>query len=369
MKLFKKYFVTVALVVAMLTTCVAIFGGAGQNAQALSPDYTGMPNTIYYFYDFYPTFNQEKLTDEFGAYYHIVYDHGMVGQQSFTTLVNSGYFADFGSNCTVIIDIKAFVPLSATLYNLFWNLKEEQACQTVFVTTCLETDFSDTSFLEYVDAFIDDAGFDELDAFFTNSLEHFESNSLAENEPSDPDHFNGTAFMLDSWVVNIEAYTNAESNPELEYPDLDGLCAASLFLKHFVERLADRLNLSYSCYEEVADYLRSVDIRILVYYPNRNGFVDILTWTFVPLTDAFDSFGDASHVCALGFWAFTPNFYQTLYDYQIVQGYKELLIYALIIDPLTNDPDGLGIVADHSLSSGDFATQQRLMQALHNLLG
>lgn len=192
---------------------------------------------------------------------------------------------------------------------------------------------------------------------------------MAENEPSDPDHFNGTAFMLDSWVVNVEAYRNVESNPELELPDLDGLCAASLFLKHFVERLADRLNLSYSCYEEVADHLRDMGIKILVHVSDYE-FVDILRWKSVKHSD-LNAFSDngISHVCAFGFWAFTPNYYQTLYDYQIVQGHREFLIYALIIDPLTDDPDGLVIVADHSLSSGDFATQQRLMQALHNLLG
>lgn len=367
MKLFKKYFVTVALVFAMLIACVAFFGSTGQNAQALSPDYTGTQNTIYYFYDLYPTISPERLTAEFGTY-TIVYDRQISDQQYFTTLVNNGYFSGFAEACVVIIDIKTFKPSPAVLLDLFYSLKEEQMCVTAFATVYAQNDYSETDFLDYVDSFLC-VNFDALDHFFDFVISDFDANALENADPptsSAWDRLAGCVFLLDN--REICSYATLIGS---QRPDIVTLCAASPYLTHFLERLANYIdpNHIYSI-PEIAEKLMEQGVKLLVYVPDYNDevlfeFVDILTWTRYT-SQQFQDEILSNPVCALGIWSFTHAFYQYLCN--IWQPESTVFIYAMKVDPIIYDPEGLPVRVFYYSAAGASAMQEELLGELHDLL-
>lgn len=351
-----------------MTTCVAIFGGAGQNAQALSPDYTGTPNTIYYFYDLYPTISPERLSAEFGTY-TVVYDRRISGQQSFTTLVNDGYFSGFAEECVVIIDIKTFMPAPMVLLDLFYSLKMEQECVTVFASVYAQIDYSETDFLDFVDSFLC-VNFDALDQFFDFVISDFDANALENADPptsSAWDRLANRVFLLDNREVCL--YATLIDSQRL---DIVALCEASPYLAHFLERLANYIdpNNIYGL-PEIAEKLMEQGVKLLVYVPNYNNevpfaFVDILTWETYESEKLQNDDIMTKPICAIGIWNFSYKYYQFLCDHQ---QFIDLRIYAMVVDPIIYDPDGLLVFAFPYSAAGVSAMQEELLGELHNLLG
>lgn len=300
----KKTFVSALLAVAMVLTCFLSFGGV--TADALSPEYIGISNSIYYFTDLYPTLHEEILTDEFGNDYNIVYDHQGITKDEFTTLVNDLYFTGFFEGSVVIIDIKTFMPDCTVLCDLFDSLKNDQGCKTVFVTAFTEDQFNDTSFINDVDVFFEDIYLERFGIFIEKAL-----NDLLNKNGMLID----TSYLIDGTWGEVLAYSNL---------DLETLCAAFPPLRVFLEKLLFQLyGFDEIPYDTCIQNLVDDEVKILV-HTGGYSFVDILTG--LPYScDIYQIMNDyetnADYACAFGVWAFRPDYYQCLYNIQIVQAY------------------------------------------------
>lgn len=185
MKTIYRKILALCLILSIFASAIIVIDVANSDeVLALSSGYDGESNTIYYFFDFYPTISPTTMTAEYGETYNIVYDR-YDNIDSFETMVKCGYFSGFGSNCTVIIDLKLIYPEALTLYNLFYSLKETQNCKTMLITTYI-TDF------EYVDVcFV--ATFSRLNEFINESLRYLiKHNGTLSN----------TVFLIDGNIVS-----------------------------------------------------------------------------------------------------------------------------------------------------------------------
>ena len=355
MKHSKKTFVFALLAAVMLITCLLCFGGTA--AEAVAPGLVIGSNTIYYFTDLYPTLHEEVLFEEFGDDYDIVYDHQGVTKDMFTYMVNQGYFTGFYASCVVIIDIKTFIPDDTALNNLFTSL-DNQGCKTVFVTS-------------YPDDVISSCGADIT--FHDTELERlgmFISDSLADLQ-NDNDTLENTFYLIDNtWGEVLNFY-----NGDVTEPDLEMICNAYPPLRVFIEELLDFVLADVSISDDTcADTLSVAGIRVQVYTGN-GGYIDILTGNGYSTDEIVNTIitGDdnAPNTCAFGIWAFQTSYYQSLHYIQRQNGYP-LPIYALIVDPLLYDEDGLilsggGTDVSFEIPTMDEAARE-LLEALWQLL-
>ncbi len=353
MKILKKRLMVVVMSLALFLTGIFAVGGIdSKKADAFSPNYNGDPYTIYYFTDYYPTVTYDELVNEFGSY-NVVYDRQFITESEFTEMVYNGYFEgfDFGT-CVVIIDIKTFMPDSYVLYDLFFDLQQNQGCITAFVSIYSDSEYYDSAFLEYVNVFVNDGELVRLKNFLYNSFYdlYYRDGTV-----------DSTTYMIDGCLVDIYNLFGA---------DMDTLCSTSPFLRVFLEQLILRLEGSYySSYEEIADRLRDDHaIKLLVYNVYDGYFVDILTWNIYSYydIDQIKSEGAATDfVCAFGFWSFNYNYYQILWNIQYGEGY-DIPIYALAIDPVNYDPMGLNVITEWEL--GEEYGFEWYDEAAHSLL-
>ena len=331
MKILKNRLVFVIMSLVLFVTGIFSMGGIDtKKANALSSEYNGEPNTIYYFTDYYPTLTYNDLTSEFPNY-NVVYDRQFIGESQFTNMVNNGYFSGFDyGTCVVIIDIKLFKPNPYVLYNLFSNLQQQQGCITAFVSAYAESAYNDISFLNHVNVFVRDEDFIGLRNFFAYAFEDLDSGNVM---------MDSTTYLIDGNLVNIYSFFDE---------DMDTLCAGSPFLRFFLEELIVWLEIDfYDTYEQIADELRSdfPEIKILVYDVNNDYFVDILTWNVYSYNAIRQQIreGDLDDaICAFGFWEFTDGFYEILYDIQYAEEY-DIPIYVLATGPVSCGPNGLRV--------------------------
>lgn len=363
MKILKKKLLIVIISLVLLLTGVFVTGGIdNKKADALSLNYTGEPNTIYYFTDYYPTVTYDELVSEFGSY-NVVYDRQTITELEFTDMVYNGYFYGFDyGTCVVIIDIKTFMPEPQVLYDLFFDLQENQGCITAFVSIYNDGEYGDNAFLEYINVFVNDGELVRLKNFLNNS---FRKKTKMDGT------VDSTTYLIDGYLVDIHYFWGA---------DMDTLCNTSVFLKIFLEHLVLQLNdnYRYNSYEEIAEILRDEkhSIKLLVYDENNGYFVDILRWNiyyYYNIEQLMRGEPETKFVCAFGFWEFTYNYYQLLWDIQHVEGY-DITVYALVIDPVNYDPMGLNIITDLDLNEEygyelDDEAAQNLLDGLHKWIG
>jgi len=320
MKKTKTYLLSALLALVLLFTSIVMpMAFQTESAGALAPEFNNEAGSIYYFTDYYPTLDEERLHRDYGC--DIYYDRKpYISPADFYNWSMCGYFSGFVPGCIVIIDIKTFQPDPYMLEMLFTDLKN-QDCKTIFVSPFGMYEYDDTGFFNYVDVFTYDAEFSRLKTFIKQS---FEDNIRERNGA-----LNNTNYYLDSRLMDIARMGNY----------VDGLSSTSPFLRLFLEVLLDNLqdydaNDSYS---DMLDKLYGYQIKLFVEY--NNSFFDLSTGSTIEMK--VQSKSDKLH-CAYGFWAFTNNFYSFLDD-------NEMPTYALIIDPIIYEDGGLSVISNRDL--------------------
>lgn len=340
--------IALALCIGLVPFCVG-----AQQAEALSPNYNNTQNTIYYFFDYYPSIEKDVITSSFSGY-NVVYDAQWVDKTEFEELVNDDYFYGFATGCIVVIDIKTFKPNPVVLNNLFFNLHEIQECSTMFITPYAQQDFSSTAFLSYVDKY-NVTDFEKMRCF----VEYIQTEFIIYNgEMAD------TTILLDNRLANIDS-TNWNVS-------MNQLVDRSPFLRIFYDNLyfyGDEVN----SYAEFASLLYSqYNIRFLVHLGDTT-YVDIVagkTYTATSVDELQnEDDGYWEHVCAAGFWALDSDFYDLLLDGQS-SGYS-LTVYIIEIDPIIYG-NGLSISPYSSLANiygEEYDERQEIINELDDLLG
>ncbi len=341
MKSIKKKIVALFLAIALLATgFAAVRLSIGSEVSALAPGYNGEPDTVYYFFDYYPTLPYSTMEPTFGSRYNIVYDR-YNGARCFDEMVKNGYFEGFGSGCYVIIDIKTFMPQNDVLEALFLGLKNQE-CKTAFVSIYDESVFN-KSFLSNVDKYVKD-DFSALKGLIntclTSSLEREDLIITDETEINN-------CYFLDENLIPIF--------PDI-YMDFGTLCEYSIFLKLFVAQFRQILRQYMWVPEdnnEFAELLSSLNIKFLVYYAQYGVYIDILKFK-----GYFDPYGEENYdvsgifaeltekrveyFCGFGFWELSSTLYNTLLEGQ-GECNNGLPVYIIEADPIIYADSGLVI--------------------------
>lgn len=339
MKTLKRRFIVVVMAFAALIMSVFSVGNiTSEKTYALSLNYHGEPDTVYYFTDYYPTLDYTTLSYYLSSY-NIIYDHQYVDEQTFTDMVYSGYFYGFGYNCTVIIDIKTFMPDSSVLYYLFYNLQQNQGCNTSFVSTYQDYEYPNTDFMDFVNRFMWD-DFSKLEFFIQESVEDLKMKNGS---------LSNTNILVDGHLVDTA---------NLFGSDMETLCSSSPFLKFLLEFLASYIETFNEDYNDAGYQLSEKSIKLLVHMQGDE-YVDILTWTTYTFNDIeevrcltdnnedeepslddssdtdppLDDNTEPSFVCGIGFWYLDRDFYNFLFQGQQLISPLNLPVYLLEADP------------------------------------
>lgn len=357
----KRLSIAATALALLLAVLFAMGGIFGTSAHALAPEYNEDPYyyDIYYFTDYCQVIEPARLEEEFDGRHVFVDRQKDLGETQFADMIQNGYFYGLNSDSVVIIDIKTFKPDPYVLYDLFYNLKVEQNCKTIFVSVYeynqTEEDGTqyDPWFMEHVDKFIDDSNYDRLQTFIDNSF-------------SDMNSANNTAYIIDGYLVDVGTERDLGDGNGVpdDYiqnnfgADMDTLCADSPFLRIFLEKLMGRLDGSYvyDHYEDIAFKLREdYGVKLLVHM-GGNKFVNILTWEVCEQYNACDFIDDSyddnkriDNVYVFGFWQLTQDFYDYL-ELSAISGMPVPTIYIVVVDYPYNDDGILPMVTDSSLA-------------------
>lgn len=351
----KRISIAATALALLLAVLFAMGGTFGTSAHALAPEYNEDPYyyDVYYFTDYCQVIEPARLEEEFDGRHVLVDRQKDLDETKFADMIQNGYFNGLNSDAIVIIDIKTFKPDPYVLYDLFYNLKVEQNCRTIFVSIYEYNQTEDDGtqydpwFMEHVDKFIDDSDYDRLQTFIDNSF----------SDISQPNgSVNNTAYIIDGYLVDVGTERDLGDGNGMpdDYiqnnfgADMDSLCADSPFLRIFLEKLMWRLYLGYEYdnYEDIAQYLReSCKVRLLVHM-GGNKFVDILTWEVCEQSNPFDFMVESDdeltridNVAVFGFWRLTQDFYD-YFELRLLTGEQIPSIYILIVD-YPNNEDGL----------------------------
>ena len=228
---FKSRIAAVMLALVLAVASLGLFTQSGtQRANASPIGYGG--EDIYYLTDYYPSVKPSTIESQTNLTVYLDTCYDLSWQLQFY----DEYLLTFNGVC-LIVDIKTFLPNSYELYELFYMLKEYNECYIIFNTTYDETDFDDTSFLDYVD----ESRFNDPNTRLVNFIE----TSLA-NFFDYTDDFTTACFFINGFFYVDEYYM----------PDFVDLCEISFFFRTFVDVLANLLNINdYSSYEELQDIL------------------------------------------------------------------------------------------------------------------
>ena len=310
-----------------------LFIGAtdSRTAKALSPDYNGDPDSFYYFFDYYPSIPNSDIPSslEEKFHYNIIYDRQIkLTDVEFNNLVNSSYFAGFGHDSLVIIDIKTFMPDSQILNDLFYDLHENQNCKTAFVTTYAQTDFDDDAFLQYVDVFYQ-SEFGRLKTFVKNSL--FRINEFNMGEYGNTS-FANTTILIDENLIDY-SIDSIGINLSGEH---------SIFLNFLLELM---YNSNFDIYVNVltGETYFATSIADLKEQLNYNEPTD----DDGGAPDPDRNISACDNLCAIGFWRLNSAFYAKLKEGK--SDLTDLNIYVMEADPFEYGPDGLEVITDAEL--------------------
>lgn len=353
----------IAAALIMLIAIVLSFGAApAQKASALSSEYNGEDNTLYYFSDYYPLMTFEEMEGVEQNGYGYVYDHQYLtetdSEHDFAELVNSNYFNGFGNNCIVVIDIKSFKPDPNDLTTLFTKLSN-QNCTTIFVSGTPLSEFSSQSFMSKVDYFVQD-DYIRLKNFMGASLQNFFSNNIpaedseSETATEEPEFVypEDLWFFFDENLVPLNCY----------FADALELCARYPFFRIFLESIKpylfdqDAADYDTITYEEIIDALKGANTKLWV-RKNANSYVELIDYNGneefeIPMTP--DSVAaNSSARAALGFNHLSSPFQSFL---ESVQNFPEgivLPVYLLEAEPYTFSDSGLSVYTEEEVC-GDY---------------
>ena len=353
----------IAAALIMLIAIVLSFGAApAQKASALSSEYNGEDNTLYYFSDYYPLMTFEEMEGVEQNGYGYVYDHQYLtetdSEHDFAELVNSNYFNGFGNNCIVVIDIKSFKPDPNDLTTLFTKLSN-QNCTTIFVSGTPLSEFSSQSFMSKVDYFVQD-DYIRLKNFMGASLQNFFSNNIpaedseSETATEEPEFVypEDLWFFFDENLVPLNCY----------FADALELCARYPFFRIFLESIKpylfdqDAADYDTITYEEIIDALKGANTKLWV-RKNANLYVELIDYNGneefeIPMTP--DSVAaNSSARAALGFNHLSSPFYNFLDLAQETIEEENFPVYLLEAEPYTFSDSGLSVYTEEEVC-GDY---------------
>lgn len=367
-------FTAILLILAIMLSGLVAFGGLNQEkAKADSLIGNGTSDTIYYFFDYYPTIGNTTLSMEYGSRYNIVYarHYGMTLDE-FIDLFSNGYFTGFGDNCVVIIDIKTFKPEETKLSELFTHLKENEECITAFVTIFDKTDYSSITFDNIVDVYYK-TDFSKL-------------KDLIERMLYDLDHNDDNDGIVQNAIILIDGYLVGAS----EYDDIgrfDEICQKSKFLSLLLEELSKQFAASYNSYREILEHLTTYYKIKLIVHVGGDKYVDLYDRTEYSSGDLEELWAESVcsnppddnpsgiippdtpqpddnsfDVCAFGFWRLDIDFYDFLLR---IQTALNLPIYIIEADPIIWGNGGLTIIISSNIS----AEESELLELLRSATG
>jgi len=323
MKTIKRRILTTML--AMLLTIISIaafgFGKRVNMALALSEDYHGEPDTIYYFFDYYPSTTYSAMSERYPEY-NIVYDRNIVDNFGFINMVTTGYFNGFGEHCMVIIDIKSFVPDVSVLEQLFRGIKGqhsgEDACSTTFITIADDGYYGNVSFTQYVDKLIY-TDFCKLDKFLDNTVAYIEGWYKDYYVDQGNDNSNLCILVDGNTRFNRDHFQVSGNEP-------------------FIDKLIDKLT------NNIGQYLNPSDVSVLV---NTAAYHYVSVFGANTVVGNYDDvqglmqYSSCQCVCAIGFWELEQDFYDLLRAGQQDLSADYLPVYLLGCDPFNDTGSGL----------------------------
>lgn len=353
-----------SLLIAVLMAITALFasvisiGFSDQSAKAFSSDYNGEDRTIYYFYDYYPSVDEETLVLDYNTY-NVVYDYMRLNEADFNNLVINDYFYPFGADCVVIIDIKTFMPDPSVLSLLFDDLKNTQQCLTVFVTPYEICLYPDQTFATY------------LDILYVSNLEGLKYlvNETFYQTQSYINTWENVTILIDGRFADVNAYYGDRSALIDASPFLQILLSKFKELEHTLWGDIDNLGESY---DDIAWNLTMFfNIRLLVHDNANDRFIDIVNWLSLP-ADSYGSLeGDDriswDYIFAMGMWRLESGFYDFLYDAQSQS--HTINTYIFEVNPITYSANGLLIERRSGIEHEQQLSEDNSGVLLNDLLG
>ena len=313
MKYRSRSLLGIVLAVAILISLAFSFHST--TASALSPDYDYL-STVYYLFDYYPTIDKTQFDYSFPGY-EITYDRQNCSDISLVNLIQNGYFDGF-YGMIFVVDIKLCQNDPTILAALFSAIKST-GCVTIFVSPYNPTDYSDDSFMDFVDHHVP-SDFGRLTMFFENIW------GLSGNTSPGVGTQSGYMFMIDAYAAGTfdgSVYQSCENY------DTDDYCQ-SPFMQHLVSEL-----ISHFADEDYTPTLTDlyVNHNVVIYVQiGETLFVNIFTYeTFnTQNTTSFPARDIAvqENRFAMGITNLTSGFYSYLYGVQnaCVAGYMNVCL-------------------------------------------
>ena len=336
------------VVLATLLAFVMLFSSfAVLNVSATPDDDDVEPiANLYYFNDYYPTVPKSQMDEEYPDI-SSVYDHKWIDGEDFDIMVANNYFESIADESIVVIDIKAFLPNTSTLYNLFSSLKD-RGCMTIFVTIYDEEAYDDTSFMDYVDEYVV-SEFQRL----RNFLRHYVfkiiySNLLSNSTSTTP--LNNTAILIDGRLIGLDE--------DYDF-NFDDACTNSPFFRILLEEFAGHItggnNMSYS---QIFSELAEMNISFYVHAGN-NEYVNLWLEELYEVENFEDFYSNTQdyweHISAIGFSHLDPTFYDFLVQCQnFFHEYDSSVppVGVLEVEPFIPGPSPLIFFTDRDLIEG-----------------
>ena len=291
----------------------------------------GMNNTIYYFTDYYPTIDKCKLQEDYPSK-NLILDHQYINSTDFDSMVLNNYFDKFYSSSNiVIIDIKTFMPDAVTLNNLFYNLKVTQKCNTSFVTSYNISDYFDDSFKTYLDEFICDNTYTRLQCFIDNSFSYLYDEQI---------EITNMTYLFDSQIIGDISL------------NWSNIIEHSPFFKLFIKKICNVLNYSYSNeFENIKGYLKyNTSMKIITLDQKSDNYIDLISGDTYYLNTSLSTLNETNtqNMCAFGFWNFSQDFYDKLYQFAVEESYN-MQIFAFEVEEIIYGTSGLSLIDNHNL--------------------
>lgn len=348
MKKTSNFFIALLMAITLFFAGLSSFNGTTNQASALPQNYEPQANSIYYFYDYYPTLGYSTLYDMFGDY-PVYYDYKDVNSGEFNDLVGKkpeeSYFWGFHVNTLVIIDIKNFLPNPDSLYNLFSYLVF-QNCKLIVVSGYNEYTYPYTMLQGSGVVFIEDHG---------DALENL-SSRLVDNLSKINFSISNFRILLDNNLAGIDEHY--DGNIKQLYRDS--------FAVHCLLTALTGLDELEDVFDVFIDILsNNRNIQILVHITD-NEFIDILTNHWYTI----DSYRDLQYeireneyetypAAAMGFLRLDPDFYDLLSAFQNEDpGFP---VYAIERDPIEFSDYGLSVILG---GGGDNSAASDLLDAI-----
>ncbi len=330
-------FIAFALVLLTLLTTVSSVA-IRQPEKALAINELANVTDVYYFTDSEPLMSSNEFYMSFSV--SITYDINVyMTDQILTEKCYNGEFSIFNDAYVFIFELKYDMISPSVLTTVFSTVKN-QGCYIIFISAYNLSEYSNTSFMQYVDDF----ALCNKDPFFC-----FVKNAV-ENIMTSQRGLNDSVIFIDGRLLY----------PIVDIGDtyaIEDMCYVSAFLRILFRHICQQLGITYTPddYEAMIEALNAYNVHLLVNVHDYH-FVDLMqrdgehyvTYDFYSFEDVENVFSNTIHpLYAIGRWSLTQQFYNLLID---IQAHYQLPVYAWVVDELEFVPDGLDLITDEDLT-------------------